>query len=385
MTNEQPGNSLIDSLSSIPGKSSRVRQSAAEIENDLDSIGEAYAEVISHADEGLPEEYRWRHSPSQRTVEDTEIEVSNDLDKIETDVLSAGDSETIHVEGGSISEYLDRLIDKRNEKRELRAEFQGRIDSVKKLSAESVNEFLESTAHLDNYESPGDALEGTWGKKLDQRLSIADGKRETRRILEDIVLRAEAEEEALEEELVDTVNQYVDEAYDKAVEISQQLGGKGRPHARELDLLAKVSESRASVLGNSLEPEKYEHNSSEVAEQTGVLDKGKEAMEKQAYLVAQYASELDSARSSIQEVIEKADDQVAEGDLEYARERLEAMEDGYRELGNAVAEECYDSLSDAVRTIMRQGMSDEEEFDAEGDFSFQNLPYLGSQEAGNMR
>lgn len=385
MTNEQPGNSLIDDLSSIPGKSSRVREDATEIEEDLDSIEEVYTDVVSHADEGLPEEYRWRHSPDQRTVEDTEIEVTSDLDKIETDVLAAGDSETIQVEGGTVSEYLDRLIDKRDEKRELRAEFQGRIDSVKELSTESLNEFLESTAHLGNYESPGDALEGTWGEKLDQRLAIADGKRETRRILEDIVLRAEAEEDAIEEELVDTVNEYVDEAYDRAVEISQQLGGKGRPHARELDLLSKVSESRASILENSLEPENYTHNSSEVAEQSGVLDKGKEAMEKQAYLVAQYAAELDGARSGIQEVIEKADGAVDDEDLEYARERLEAMEEGYEELGNAVAEECYDSLSDAVREIMRQGMSEEESFDSEGDFSFQNLPYLGSQEAEQMR
>lgn len=385
MTNTEAEDGLIDSLSSIPEKSGRVRSRTVGIEQDLESIEEAYDEVIAHAEDGIPDDHRWDHSPERKRVTDTEIEVSNDLDKIETDELAPSDGSTILIEGGTVSDYVDRLITKREEKRELRSEFQGRLDSVKELSAESLNEFLESTAHLESYESPGDALEGSWGEKLDQRLSIADGKRETRRILEDIVLRAEAEEQAIENELVNTVNNYVDEAYDRAVEIAEQLGGKGRPHARELDILAKVSESRRSVLDNSLDEDEYSHSSPEVAGQEGVLDKGKQAMEEEAYLIAQYASALDQARDSIQAIIDSTEDAVDDEDLEYARDRLEAMEEGYQELGNAVAEECYESLSDAVQEIMSRGMADDEEFNTEGNFSFQNLEYLGSEESETMR
>ncbi|AOV94496.1 hypothetical protein AQV86_01055 [Nanohaloarchaea archaeon SG9] len=385
MNNINSEDGLIDSLSNIPEKSGEVRSRTLAIEEGLDSIEQVYDEVIARAEQGIPEDYEWRHSPESKRITDTEIEVSNDLDKIETEELAPAESATIHVEGGTVSEYIDRLVSRKEEKRELRSEFQGRIDSVKELSEESLNEFLESTAHLDSYENPEQALEGTWGEKLEQRLSITDGKRETRRIIEDIVLRAEAEEEAIEQELVNTVNNYVDEAYRQAVETSQQLGGKGRPHARELDILAQVSESRASLLENALGEEEYSHSNAEVAGQSGVLSKGKKAMEEEAYLIAQYASSLDQARDGIQTVIEKAEGNVDEEELEYARERLEAMEEGYQELGNAVADECYSTLADAVQEMMRHGMADHEDFSTEGNFSFQKLEYLGSESSQSIR
>lgn len=384
MIEDKSSQGLIEDLGSISEKSDRVRSRALEIEEDLTDIEEAYDAVISHAEEGLPADHLWQYSPDQITVSDTEVEVTHGLDRIETEELSS-DAGSIEMEADNLSEYIDKLVFKVDEKRDVREDFQERIDSVKDLSDTAMEEFLESTRHLQNYDDPGDALEGTWGEKLDQRLSMADGRTETQRVLEDAVVRAEAEEDALENELVDRVNTYVDNAYDRAVEIARQLGGRGRPHSGELDILNTVSRSRATILENALEEDRYEHNSPDVAGQEGVLDRGKEAMETQAYLIAQYASQLDEARDDIHGVVAAAEEVLDSEELEYAHERLEAMEDGYEQFGQAVDDEDYGNLAGAVKASMRKGMSNEEEFEQKSNFEFENLPYLGDGKVAQMR
>lgn len=381
MSNENDGTSLIDQLNHIPESSDNVRSQTQEIENEINQIIDTYQTVQARVDDGLEDQYTW-NPLADAPVEDTSIDITQSLDKLETDLFDSDGSESIEIEAETRQDYLRSLVDRTEEKEAVKQEFEGRIDQVKDLSRQAFDEFLESTQSLSRYDSPSDALEGSWGEKLDQKLQMTEGKKETQRIMEDIANRADAERTALEDELERTVNEYVEDAYDQATTISERLGGKGRAYTGELDLLDQISRTRAAVIANQLEEGEYTHSNDEVARQEGALREGKKAMEAQAEFIAEYAKNLDQAREEAEYAIEHAAEVLDEEQLSTARERLSTLQQAYEEFGNAFEDDCYDSLAEAIEGAMQQGMKPDEELETSHRFSFTDMPYLGSRETG---
>jgi hypothetical protein len=380
MSDENSEHALVSGLETIPDRSSTVKARAQDIETELDEIEEVYDQALQRAEEGVPQQYQWE-GISERPAGDTTIAVTQSLDKLDTDLFPSGERTEMEVEADTAEEYVRSLVSMAEEKRELESEFRDRIESAKSLSSEAMEEFLHSTQNLDNYDSPADALEGSFGEKLDQKLRLSEGKQETQRILESIVNRAQAERQAVENELENVVNEYVDQIYDQSQVISQRLGGKGRPYTGELDLLDQLSRTRAAVIENRLEDDEYSHNSDDVAKQEGALQSGKRAMEAQAHLIAQYVIGMDEAREDAENLIQYASDVLDDSELEYAQKRIRAIEEGYEGLGNAFEEDCYDSLAEAIEATMRNGMMEGEELETSHSFSFDSIPYLGEAES----
>lgn len=379
MNDKNDANSIIAGLDNIPQRSSAVRSQTRDIETNLDNIEETYDNVRQRAEEGVEEQYAWQNLQDQE-AEQVNIPVSSTLDKLDSDIFPTQTETTITIEADNRQEYVRELVTKVEEKRSVKEEFEGRIDAVKDFSSEALEEFLYSTQSLDRYDSPKDALEGSWGEKLDQELRMSEGKQETQRLLEGMADRAEAERKALENELERTVDETTDEIYDQALAITQRLGGKGRAYTGELDLLDQISRTRAAVIENSLDEDEYTHSNAEVAEQEGALREGKRAMEAQASLIADYVKNLDMARNDALAVIEDASNVLDDEDLDYARNNVAAMEEGYAEFSNAFSDECYDNLSEAIEATMRYGMTEDEELETSYSFSFEDVPHLGTQD-----
>ena len=381
MSNENQGSRLMEGIERIPERSADVRDQAQSIESQLDEIEKTYENTRKRAEQGLPEEVGWRGLDNQ-SVERDSIQVDHNLSNLETDMFHVSDEDSIEIEAETREQYVRELVSKHQKKQDVKEDFEGRIEAVRNLSGEAFQDFLQSTSNLEEYNSPSDALDGSWGENLEKKLSMAEGKRESQRVIEDIINRAEAEQHALENEMKDVAESYTREIYDQALATAKRLGGEGRPYTGELDLLEQISDTRADVISNQLD--EYDHNSDDVGRQEGALKAGKEAMESQAQLIAQYAMNLDEARQDASGVVAEASEILEGDDLTSARERISAMEEGYAGFGNSMGDECYDSLSEAVEAVMREGMMEDEEFDSGYSVSFNKIPYLGAETETTM-
>lgn len=379
MNDKNDTNTIISGLDNIPDRSAAVRDRTREIETDLDQIEKTYEEVRERAEEGIEDQYRWQKL-DQQDAEGKSIPVASSLDKLDSGDFPSDTDATIDIEADSRHDYVRQLVSKHQEKQSIQEEFEGRLESVKAFSDQAMEEFLHSTRGLERYDSPKDALEGTWGEKLDQELKMTEGKRETQRLLEEIVDRAEAERKAIEDELERTVDRYTDDIYDQALSVTKRLGGKGRAYTGELDLLDQISRTRASVIDNMLDEDEYSHSNDEVARQEGALKEGKRAMEAQAALIANYVKSVDAAREDAENVLDEASGVLDEEKLAYARENIRAMDEGFSEFSNAFSDECYDDLADAIEETMRYGMMEDEELETSYSFSFENVSSFGAQE-----
>lgn len=378
MNNKNDTNDIISGLDDIPDRSEAVGTHTREIETDLDQIEDTYKNVRQRAEDGIEEQYSWQKLKKQDAEQKT-IPVASSLDKLDSGDFPTETESTIDIEADTRHDYVRQLVNKAQEKESIKEEIEGRLDSVKGFSDEALEEFLHSTRGLDRYDSPKDALEGSWGEKLDQELKMTEGKKETQRLLEEIVDRAEAEKKAIENELERTVDQYTDEIYDQTLSISKRLGGKGRSYTGELDLLDQISRTRASVIENMLDEEEYTHSNDEVAQQEGALKEGKRAMEAQAALIADYVKNADSAKNDAKNVIEEASEVLDDDELAYARNNVEAIGEGLSEFSNAFEDECYDDMAAAIEATMRYGMMDDEELETSYSFTFEDVSSFGAQ------
>lgn len=378
MNNKNDTNDIISGLDDIPDRSEAVGTHTREIETDLDQIEDTYKNVRQRAEDGIEEQYSWQKLKKQDAEQKT-IPVASSLDKLDSGDFPTETESTIDIEADTRHDYVRQLVNKAQEKESIKEEIEGRLDSVKGFSDEALEEFLHSTRGLDRYDSPKDALEGSWGEKLDQELKMTEGKKETQRLLEEIVDRAEAEKKAIENELERTVDQYTDEIYDQTLSISKRLGGKGRSYTGELDLLDQISRTRASVIENMLDEEEYTHSNDEVAQQEGALKEGKRAMEAQAALIADYVKNADSAKNDAKNVIEEASEVLDDEELAYARNNVEAIGEGLSEFSNAFEDECYDDMAAAIEATMRYGMMDDEELETSYSFTFEDVSSFGAQ------
>lgn len=378
MNDKNDTNSIISGLDHIPDRSASVRDRTRQIETDLDQIEETYQEVRERAEEGIEEPYSWQRLNEQES-DTRRIPVASNLDKIDSGDFPTEES-AIEIEAESRHDYVRQLVNKHQEKESVQEEFEGRLDAVSELSDQALEEFLHSTSGLERYDSPQDALEGSLGEKLDQKIRMTEGKQEVQRLLEEVVDRAEAEREAIEKELERTVDQYTDEIYDQTHSISQRLGGQGRAYTGELDLLDQISRTRAAVIDNRLDEEEYSHSNDDVARQEGALKEGKRAMEAQAALIADYVKNVDHAKEDAENVINEASAVLDDEELAYARNNIEAMDEGFSEFANAFSDQCYDNLADAIEETMRYGMMDDEELETSYNFSFENVPSFGAQD-----
>ena len=375
-------------LPQVGGISEAVSDGVDEIEDQTGQAFNLYNGIIERAQKGVPEDLEWSFDTGQTSlseigVEDTSVDLSTDVEQELHDVDSP---ETVSFEADTVSEYTDEITSRIDEVQTNRRELESRIESAENLSQQALSEYLESTQVLDTYDDPEAASEGIYGEKGEQLEEMRTNEKNARRAIENLTTTLRSEETALQKELVNVVNNYVSEAYDHAVDISEELGGTARPYEGEIELLTKIADSRAQILENRGDPEDYEFVPPELAAQTALTDVSKEAMEQQAALVAQLASQMGMAADESQDLVDDTEPYIEdENDIRPAYDALDAMNEGFGEMADVVEEESYDNFAEAMRMVMQRGMAEEEEFDDEYSFEMDDISYIGSSEHAGGR
>jgi len=390
MSNENGGTEI--DLTDVGGISRTLSADVDEIEDQTSQTFNLYDRIRTRAQRGVPDEVSWSFSAGEVSldevgVQDTTVSISS---KVEQELHGVESPETVSFDSENVGEYVSDIVTRIDEVRNVKGELESRIESAERLSQQAFSEFVDSTELLDTYDDPSSALEGSWGEKLQQHMTAKEGRAETRKAVEEMTTSLASEETALQNELANVVNAYVSEAYDQAVNISEELGGAARPYEGEVDLLAKIADSRGQIIQNRGDPEDYEFVSPEMAAQTALMDVSKDAMESQAQLVAQLSSELGTAMDEVYGMIDTVDPENRESyvdrdSVESAYSSLEAMKEGFSEMSNIADEECYDTFAEAIREVMSRGMAEDEEFDDQYSFAMDDIPHIGSSEEAGGR
>jgi len=370
-------NRLLSRIDKIPEKSRKVKENFRSIETQIDEMTELYQRTRKRAEQEIPEEYQWQ-ALSETPVEDTSLGVISILDDDTGSLPEPLSRESIEIDADNSEEYVRQLASSVEEKEAVIDELESRIGAAKDLSDEAIKEFIQSTDRLSSYNSPSDALDGSWGEKLDQTIDLANGRRETQRLLEGMITQTEAEKDALKTELKETVDRYTDQIYEQATAIVQRLGGENYRYTGELDLLEKLSRTRATIVDDQMDAHHYRHDSDGVAAHETPLEQSKDALESQADLISRYVANLDQANVDGWTILEEAESVLDQERIESSREQLEDLQNQYEDLGDAFPGRQYNSLAEAVEAVMNDALAEDEELDFDYDFSLEETAYDNS-------
>jgi hypothetical protein len=357
--------------------SGSVRSNAKKIESDTSDLVGLYQEDIERI-ERRDEEVQGSLNPYDVGVGSAGISDGIDVES-ETGLSVSIDAENVGRYVEQLSENINRVGSRINQVKVNMDVTGGSADDTRQEIADAVEAF--------DSEEVLNSLEGGRLDDMESRLSKIENIDEVNQKHREQELEDYRRiKETLEKELVNVINWYSSEAYGNALGLAKQIAGEERDNS-EMEHLDEISSSRQKIIENAGDPDDYEHAGS-AASMDEPLDVSREALIGQGALIGHMATQMRQASKgmdSLYKKLVKLDlDYVDTGDIETTVENKNSLDTGYDNLANAVRGD-YDSIEEAVKNQIQQGLMEDEDFPEETlpqdfDFETNQIAYPGSLE-----
>lgn len=313
-----------DDITEINDRTENISKYESKINNDLSEINRRFESKRKRAEQRLSEVDK-HPALNQYGIQDNTVKVGGGNSFYER--LFNDGAETIQLESKTLLDYVDEL----NHEIEIRENEMDRcINSLEQVEGYTIGEVAGIESDLDEYTENtlksvrADSIFAERGEKLNDEI------------------------DALQQELVSTVDKYTEKLYNEAVDMADDLGGMNRSEEGEFDILRSLADSRSSVMDRS--------RGSGSLGSSKVLDESKRALEAQSGLVNEYMNELESYQDDIETLYRKAAGSVDNHQLKPVEERLDAIDKGLDGLSEVVDGEEHPTVDDALENTVRRGL-----------------------------